>query len=339
MRAVRMVRCRGMRRLDPLTVPALWPSWLNPRRIALGGAVLLFIDMVLPPWLTPAGLALGAAAMRAAMGLDYMRGLAWCVLPAVLMGLWCAGAAMRARSAARAALGCLAAGFVFSALTLAGGLVLLSSGSSMPLNERVVEMMIQSMLPGQVLAFTLSLLGLTLPVSRSHRAPSCDAVHEALIVTGAWLLAAGTLVRWNGLALTVAAHLTLAAPAQWSLLCSLAGLAMLVTGLLADRRLLVWVRAVRAGAQPGWRVEPSAGRDAEVPSLLGARSTVEMDGLVMLDGDGGPRPVAWVFFEGDDQRWLVGARARAVMVAVLLLVAVVPAVLLGLASLMLGMPR
>ena len=47
-------------------VPVLWPSWLNPRRIALVGAVLLFADASLSSLLTPSGLPLAGAALPSA---------------------------------------------------------------------------------------------------------------------------------------------------------------------------------------------------------------------------------------------------------------------------------
>jgi hypothetical protein len=315
------------------SVPALWPAWSSPRRIALGGLILLFADMVVS--ITPALLPLAGEALRQLFSLESLRALAAMGLPAVTLGLLCAWPAMHGRSALRAALGCLGAGLVFGVVTYVGGYATLMSMSPRSHGGGGPDMMMGMILPGQVLAFTLSLLGLALPISRSHRTPSCDAVHEALIVTGTWLLAAGTLVRWNGFGLTMAAWARVT-PSTWSLPCVLAGLTLLVTGLRADHRLLTWLSAVRRGEEPGWRIEPLADRDVEVPAVLVSRATVELEGLLVVDRDGGSLPVARVFLEGSDRRRLVGARVRAAVVAVVLLVAVLPAALMGLWSQMRG---
>jgi hypothetical protein len=216
---------------------------------------------------------------------------------------------------------------VFGVVTFVGGYAMLMSMTPKSYGARGAEDMALAMfLPGQIMAFTLSVLGLALPVSRSHRMPSCDAVHETLIVTGAWLLAAGTLVYWNGFGLALAVHTRLL-PSTWSLPCVIIGLAMLVTGVLADRQLLAWLGAVRRGEESGWRIEPVADRDVEVPSLLRSSSTPELEGLLLVDRDAGPLPVARVFLDGNDRRRLLRARLRAVTVAVVLLVAVLPVLL------------
>jgi hypothetical protein len=102
-------------------VPALWPSWLNPRRIALGGIVLLFVDAILSPLLTPAGFSRAAAALPQLLAPESLRALAYMAAPALSLSLVCVLPAMHARSAVRAALGCLAAGVVFGVVTFAGG--------------------------------------------------------------------------------------------------------------------------------------------------------------------------------------------------------------------------
>jgi hypothetical protein len=308
-------------------VPALWPSWLNPRRIALGGVILFFVDAILAPLLMPAGLWLATAALPQILAPESLRALAYMAAPALSLALVCLLPAMHGRSAIRAALGCLGAGMVFGMVTLAGGYsMLMSMMPSYHGRGGPDEVMMRTLLPGQTLAFTLSVLGLALPVSRSHRIPSCDAVHEALIVTGAWLLAAGTLVYWNGFGLTIAVHTRLL-PSTWSLPCVLVGLTMLVVGILADRRLLAWLGAVCRGEEPGWRIEPLADRNVEVLSVLRSPSTPALEGLLVLDRDAGPLPVARVFLEGSDLRRLLGARLRAVTLAVVLLLAVLPVLL------------
>jgi len=308
-------------------VPALWPSWLNPRRIALGGVVLLFVDMIMSALFTPAGLASVPTAVPQLLTWEFLRSLAFMAAPALVLSLICLRAAMHGRSAVRAALGCLAAGTVFGMVTLAGGYSMLMSMTprSYGHGDGGMDAMLWWMLPAQALAFTLSVLGLALPVSRSFRATSCDAVHEALIVTGTWLLAVGTLVSWNGFGLTLAAH-TRASPSTWSVPCVLVGGTMLVTGILADRRLLAWVGAVRRGEEPGWRIEAATEPAVELPSLLGARGALEL-GILVLDRDAGPLPVARVFLEGSDLRRLLGTRLRSAGLAVVLLLAVVPVVL------------
>ncbi len=304
------------------SVPAFSPSWLSPQRIALAGAALLFADMILGQWLTPAGLSLVLAGLVRWPDAEGWVLLA-CFMVTAAASLACARGAMRAHSAVGTVLGCLGAGLAFATLNFAtGGLLYHRRVPTWPL-DGLFDDMTARMLGDQVLALVLSLAGLALPVSRSRRAPSCDAVHEALVVTGAWLLAVGTVVRWGAAGLGLGAF-TRVAPGGWSLLCALPGLAMLVAGVAADGRLVRWLRSARAGGQPGWRVEPVADRDVQVLSLLGPRSTVAMDGVLVLDREAGPRAVASVYLEQDDRRWLVGARLKAVVPAVLLLFAVVP---------------
>jgi hypothetical protein len=275
--------------------------------------------------LTPAGLSDAGRALTELSTRQSLGGLASMVLPAVSLGLVCARAAMHARSARRAVLGCLGAGVVFAFSTFSGGmLMLLSRTPQHHGGDAFIDMAAAHLLPGQTLAFALSLLGLALPVSRAHRTPSCDAVHEALVVTGAWLLTAGTLVRWNGLGLTIAAHVPLV-PGNWSLPSVVVGLTLLVAGVVADCRLLVWIDAVRRGDDPGWRIEPLADREIDVS--LFACGSYDLDGLLIVERDGGPLPVARVFLEGSDRRRLLRARAGAATAAVVLLLAVVPTVL------------
>jgi hypothetical protein len=309
-------------------VPALWPAWLSPRRIALGAVILLLVDAVLGPLLSPAGLSRAAAAQWPELFTrESLRALAYMFVPAVASSLVCARAAMHGRSAARAALGCLAAGVVFGLVTFVGGYAMLMSMMPELAGRRGgggEDMFTAMVLPGQVVAFTLSILGLALPVSRSYRRPSCDGVHEALIVTGAWLLTAGTLVRWNGFGLSLRAFVA-TSPENWSLPCVILGLTMLVTGIVADHHLLTWLHAVRRGEAPGWRIEPLADPDVEVPSLFASRRPAELDALLVLERDAGPLPVARVSSEGSDRRRLLGARLRVVTTAVVLLLAVLPA--------------
>ncbi len=149
------------------------------------------------------------------------------------------------------------------------------------------------------------------------------------MVTGAWLLIAGTLVFWNGFGLSLAAHTRLA-PTSWSLLLGPVGLAMLVAGIAGDVRLLAWLAAVRRGEHVGWRVESLAGRDVEVLALLGGREAEDLDGVLVLDQEAGALPVARVALEGRDGRRLLAVRLRTAAVAVVLLLAVLPVVLLSL---------
>ncbi len=166
----------------------------------------------------------------------------------------------------------------------------------------------------QAAAFTLSVVGVALPVARSRRVPSTDAVQEALVVTGAWLLMNGVVASWAIGALGLLTVLR-GGPSGWSLVCAPVGLAMLVAGLVGDRRLVGWVRAVRRGERAGWRIEPVGPHNPELPSLLGARGVLETDGLLLRTGDEGALPVALVPLDQDDGRWLVGARVRAVTLA------------------------
>ena len=314
--------------LHETAVPALWPSWLNPRRIALGGVVLFFVDMILSDLFTPAGLASVPSTLPLHFTTEFLRSFALMAAPALVLSLICLRAAMHGRSAVRAALGCLASGTVFGMVTLAGGYSMLMSMAPRSWSRGggmgAMDAMLALGMLGQVLAFTTSVLGLALPVSRSFRATSCDAVHEALIVTGTWLLAAGTLVSWNGFGLTLAVHTRLM-PSTWSLPCVLVGLTMLVTGILADHRLLSWLGAVRRGEEPDWHIEPVAEQDTELPSLLRPRAALQM-GILVLDRKSGPLPVARVFLEGSDLRRRVSTRLRAAGLAVVLPLAVAPVV-------------
>jgi hypothetical protein len=305
-----------------LQLPALWPTWLGPRRVAVGGGVLLFANMALHPTLSRAGLSLAGAAWRDALTPEAIRGMALMVMPAVVLGLVCAARAMHARTALGAVLGSLGAGVVFGVATEAGAYATMIHTTPAARSwgaASLVEAALETTFPGQTLSFALCMLGLALPVARSYRKPAFDAAQEALVVTGAWLLVLGTVASWNGYGATIAWRLELD-PTRWSPLCVVPGAMMLVAGLLGDRRLLAWSTQIRhptSGAAPAsWRIDPIQHWDVVVPRLWGARRSEEPDGFVERVSDGFVEPTASVFLDERDRRDLVLARVRAVALAV-----------------------
>ncbi len=82
-------------------VPALWPPWLIPRRIALAGVGLLFVDMIFGDLFTPAGLPFAQAALPQFLTTQFLRSFAFMVAPALVLALVCLRAAPRARGDAR----------------------------------------------------------------------------------------------------------------------------------------------------------------------------------------------------------------------------------------------
>jgi len=297
-------------------VPVLWPAWASPRSVALFGVVLFLVDMVLDPRLTLAGRGVPWGPLISPEGL---LAIGATVLPASALALASVARTLRAKTAAGAVVGSFASGLVFSASTLAGTVLVLHLNR--PEAGPVPLELLATLVPVQALAFGFSLLGLALPISKSLRTRSCDAFHGALIVTGAWLLVAGTFVRWGALGGQFAAHFVWD-PRAWSLPLALAGFVLAAAGVVADVRLVGWLASVKRGEVPTFRIEPPAGRTVEIPSVV-LDDTAQTDGLLVALRGEKAIPTAWVFLDGSDDRRLLVARFFGALGAAAFLMAVV----------------
>jgi hypothetical protein len=84
-----------------------------------------------------------------------------------------------------------------------------------------------------------------------------DAQRHARFVLGAWSLAAGTIL-----------HLACATPSFLPSVVMALGLLLLTIGMIADLRDDWFIRQVRAGRSPGWRIADADGPDLGLPPLF-----------------------------------------------------------------------